>query len=518
MRSSLSCLGAALALATAAPAHAAWHKASSRHFVIYADTNPKQVQEFASRLERFDQAVRFALKLKDPAMGDGNRVTVFVLPDEVAVQKLVGNKSLSGYYTARATGPIALVPLRSYGQSDQAVRDLIFFHEYAHHLTMSDLARPYPEWLAEGLAEFLATAVLERNGGVTLGGGANHRAGDLHHANTLPLATLLAGNLEGITNEQRQSTVYARGWLLTHYLIFEQARVGQLNRYLAALADGVPALNAATAAFGDLRKLDSDLQAYLRRIQRSITVMKVPADKAQAGPITVQQLSSGGQAVMPLRIRLKNCRDQSKPTDGLVAEVRAVQARFRGDPLVEATLAEAELESGNADAALAAAQRALQSDPRNVEALIYKGRALMEGDTSSDDAQRHARFEAARQSLIAANKVDTEDPEPLYEFYRSYLVEGVRPNANAIEAMHYASNLAPQDLALRMNSAMAYLNLGKLKEARQTLAPVAYSPHARSLAEVARRMIARIDAGDARGALRAASRGESPPTTPAPKP
>ena len=53
-----------------------------------------------------------------------------------------------------------------------------------------------------------------------------------------------------------------------------------------------------------------------------------------------------------------------------------------------------------------------------------------------------------------------------------------QPTANAIAALHYASDLAPQDFNVRMNSAIAYLNEGKFAEAKSALTVVAYSPHA----------------------------------------
>ena len=79
-------------------ANAAWHVAKSRHFVIYADDTPRNLQEFATRLERFDQAVRHVAKLDDPPVGDGNRLTVFVLANEAAVQKMIGQKDVGGFY------------------------------------------------------------------------------------------------------------------------------------------------------------------------------------------------------------------------------------------------------------------------------------------------------------------------------------------------------------------------------------------------------------------------------------
>jgi Flp pilus assembly protein TadD len=77
----------------------------------------------------------------------------------------------------------------------------------------------------------------------------------------------------------------------------------------------------------------------------------------------------------------------------------------------------------------------------------------------------------------------------------------LRPTANAIAALHYASDLAPQDLGVRMNSAIAYLNEGKPTDARATLVPVAYSPHGGTASEMARRMLADIDGGNPKAAL-----------------
>jgi Flp pilus assembly protein TadD len=90
------------------------------------------------------------------------------------------------------------------------------------------------------------------------------------------------------------------------------------------------------------------------------------------------------------------------------------------------------------------------------------------------------------------------------QFYMTFMREGKRPTPNALAALHHASDLAPQDYGVRLNSALAYLQEGKTKEARQALVAVAYSPHAEGAADAARRMIARIDAGDAQGAIRTA--------------
>ena len=110
---------------------------------------------------------------------------------------------------------------------------------------------------------------------------------------------------------------------------------------------------------------------------------------------------------------------------------------------------------------------------------------------------------------MAANNIDPEDPEPLYEFYKTFVAEGVPPSANAIAALHYASDLAPQDTELRMTSALQHLVDGQSALARKALLPVAYNPHETDVATIALKVVERIDAGDTKGAIAAAEAGSN---------
>src|SRR4051794_254778 len=99
-------MAAAATVGAVAPANAAWYKASSKHFVIYADDRPQALTEFTTRLERFDRAARALLQMDDPVVGDGNRVTVFVMARDADVQKLAHDNFISGFYTGRVAGPL----------------------------------------------------------------------------------------------------------------------------------------------------------------------------------------------------------------------------------------------------------------------------------------------------------------------------------------------------------------------------------------------------------------------------
>ena len=361
----------AAALFAAGPAHAAWYKASSKHFIIYADESPKDLNLFATKLERFDQAVRFIRGMEDPPVGDGNRLTVFVTPSLATIQKMAGDKLVNGFYNGRASGSVAFVPRKkAFADADTLDPDIVFFHEYAHHLMFQAIHRPLPEWLVEGFAEFMSTVRFEDNGDIGIGAPAQHRAWGLLEGQHLPLETMLSGNYTKITPEQRES-IYGRGWLLVHYLTFEKSRSGQLERYADLLAKGTSSLQAARAAFGDLKQLDDDLDDYLKR--STLTYWVLPGSKISAGNISIQPLSQGASKVVMLRAESKHGVDD-KTAEPLAAEVREVEARYPGDELVELTLAEAELDAKHPQASQAAAERALKANPRNTDALVLQAR------------------------------------------------------------------------------------------------------------------------------------------------
>ena len=508
---------AVVALGMSSAAQAEWYRASSEHFLIYSEQKPDLLKQYAEKLERFDSAVRVVRGMDDLPPSQGNRVTIFMLGDPAAVSQLYGDKSgtTQGFYKGSASGSVAFVartnPTKVRFSPNYASRlgggemqidagtDTILLHEYSHHLMMQAISTPYPEWLIEGFAEFMSTAKFNSDGSVGVGLPATHRYYWLVNGEQLPLETLLSGKYDKLTGDQRES-LYGRGWLLAHYLTFEPSRKGQLEAYLAAMARGTDPLAAARQSFGDLATLDHELGNYLRR--SSLPYIKIPANALKVQPASVSPVSPGASEVLPLLVYVKNGVAESE-AEPLAAKVRAVEARFLGDPLVEQTLAEAELDAKHPQAAESAADRAIKTNPRDTDALVLKGRAIADRAENASGAARHALFDQARQIFISTNRLDTEDPEPLMEFYQMFVREGIAPTANAIAALHYASDLAPQDSGLRLNSAMQYLIDGKVAEGRRALAVIAYDPHGGDLAQTARQVLGKLDSGDVKGAMEA---------------
>ena len=466
--------------ALGSPAASAWHRASSPHFVIYSEEQPDKLKAFATKLERFDAAVRLARGMKDPPVGDGNRLTVFVVKSTAQVERLKrgGGQNVAGFYLPRASGSIAVVPRATQGSVQP---DVVFQHEYAHHLMFADLATPIPKWLVEGFAEFYSTANVEPDGSVGLGEAATHRKAvfDLKIAAALPLSSLLEGE---VRSARDTAAFYAKSWLLTHYLMFDAKRRGQLDAYLAEFARGRSSLDAARAAFGNLRDLEQELDRYFRA--EKFPYLTLPAARFKAVPVAVERLGPGAEAAMPLHMRLQ-ARTEGTPSEN-AAEARAIAAAHPTDPLAMMTLAEAEWVARNYKAAEAAADKAIALMPQSAEAHIWKGRALL---SQAEARAPGVTFVNARGWFNRANRLDPENPEPLLYFYRTFQGSGGRPTANAIAALHYAAELAPQDLALRMQSARQYLADGQPAKARRMLVPVAYSPHGGRLADEAQRLL-----------------------------
>lgn len=495
MRPILRAFAIAIALCSPAAAKAAWHEARSKHFIIYADSSAEDLRAYAMKIERFDQAVRTARNMSDPPLSDSGRLTVYMFPSVMDLGRFLGSNSIYGLYRTRATGSFAFVARNDTKARGAMNSDIIFFHEYAHHLMLQNSAAAYPAWLVEGFAEFLSTARIEEDGSVTLGAPANHRsAGVFALDRDLPLSQMVSGTYRWL-NSWEQELLYARGWLLTHYLTFEPSRKGQLDRYVAAIQSGQSAGDSAKAAFGDLWALSRELDRYAGRKTISATVVR--PDPAKTGQIEIRPLSPAEEAVIP--VQMKSALGPGKAEASKIAsQAQKIARKFPGDAAVQSALAEAEYDAGNFDAALAAADFALSIQPSLQHALIYKGRALMRMAEKSPAAADWAKI---RLWFARANKLDPEDPEPLMLYYRTFLLAGAKPTSNAVKGLLYALVLAPQDSYLRLLAVRQLLTDGNLAEARKQFAPLAYDPHSREFRETADSVIAAIDAADAGKAL-----------------
>lgn len=474
-------------------AEAKWLRSESDHFVVYADDSEKDIRLFSEQLERYHSAMGFVTGARLERPSPSARVTVYVVSNERQVRKLHGgdNKWVAGFYVPRAGGSLAIVPRVKTRKGTAEGSMLTLLHEYAHHFNFSTSTFPVPRWLSEGSAEFFASASFPKDGGVGLGRPAMHRGPELFYGKEVTATDLLDPESYENRGGERYDAFYGKSWLLYHYLVMGGERKGQLDRYHKALISGAAQREAANEAFGDLDELENDLQKYLKL--RRIMFLNIPPEYLSVGQVSVRQLTEGEAAMMPVRIRSKRGVDEELAKE-LVVEAREIAARYPDDPAVLAILAETEFDSGNNDAAIAAADAALAIDSSQVNAYVQKGYALFSMAEDAEDTE--AAYKRAFAPFQALNRIENNHPLPLIYYYRGMIERGLAPSELAVAGLERAAELAPFDLGLRMTVANQQINDGKYEKAKWNLTPVAYNPHGGQMARVAQGMIEAIEKRD----------------------
>lgn len=501
-------LALALVLAPAS-VQAEWFEASSANFVVYADDSERDVRRFSEQLELYHEAMEGMTGLDLPLPSPSNRLTVFVVSSPREVRRIYGEgaRHIGGFYVPRAAGSIAIVPQVQLQRSQLDQSMLVLLHEYAHHFLISNSSVVAPRWYNEGGAEFFASAEFPSAGGIKVGMPAHHRAGELLFAREVTVEQLLdpAAYEDGV--RKGFDSFYGKSWLLYHYLALgPQERRGQLRRYLQLMASGKGSREAGAEAFGDFDQLDRELDRYIRK--KILTAVFAPG-QLQIPEITVRRLTAGEAEILPVVIRSRRGVD-SEIAAKLVEEARSIATSYPNDPAVLAALAETEHDAGNDDEAIAAADAALALDSTRVNAYVQKGLALFRQAAEAED--RTAAYRAAVEPFVALNHIENDHPLPLVYYYRSYAERGVRPPDQAVLGLTRATELAPFDLGLRFNLAVHHIQAGDLPAARVSLMPIAFNPHGGGMADAARRVVERIDAGGAASApeLLALLHGPSP--------
>ncbi len=487
-------MGAAL---SAAPAQAEWREARAKHFILYGNTAEGDIRAMATRLEQFDGVLRYFYNLPEVEGQESNPVTVYVVGSISAVRRLYGKDgdSIAGFYQPRVSGSVAFTPIRGEGEGLNAMRpQLVLFHEYAHHFLFGNSGAAYPAWFSEGFAEFASTARFDRDG-VMVGVAAQHRAYGLLDSSKLPIDTLFDSTRRKL-DPQQLDQVYGRGWLLTHYTMFDADHRAKFGRYITLLNAGTPSITAGNEVYGSLKQLDRELDKYLSR--SNIPGMLVPFARLPKVDVTVRVLSPGEQALIAYRMQSDRGVD-SKSGRELYNRVASVAPSYPQDAVAQGWFAEMAYDAREYAVAEAAADRALAADPKSLQALLYKGMIHLQRarEGKSKDA---AVWNEARSWIVKANRVDPNAAEPLAIFYSSFLMQGEKPRPSAVTGLDRAFQLVPQDASLRFMMVTQRIRDNKIDEAKVLLRPLAFDPHMPA-DNPAAQMLALLEKGD-RDAIR----------------
>jgi hypothetical protein len=482
-------------LGLAFPAQAKWIKAESTHFIGFSDGDEGNLRKDMLRLERYDMLLRKRLNIGDD-LGQV-RLTVYFVRGTDTVQKLYGGKDrdVAGFYTASAEGAIAVVP-RVSGDGDQysLSGNTILFHEYAHHLMFQYFQAAYPTWYVEGFAEYMSTAEFDKDGKSKLGLPAYHRAYGLTESLSIPIKKLLTASVEDLKRDE-QDPFYGRSWLAVHFFTFSKERRGQLGEYLDLVAKGTASIDAATQTFGDLAKLNKELDSYL--LASRMTYLLTTDGQAAPNNITVTTLSEGEGAAMYYRIAMTRGTPNGTG-EPQAAAMRKIAAKYPQDPAVLTLLSEAEHDADHWQASIDAADAALKLSPTLSRALLWKGEGMIQLLSAAKDADAD-KWKAARRWIVQANRASTEEATPLMLYYASYLRQGITMPDVAVDGLQKALALVPQEDDIRLMYVLALARQKKFAKALSTLAVVANSPHGGENRDALRKLAERLKKAQATG-------------------
>jgi tetratricopeptide (TPR) repeat protein len=482
-------------------AHAEWWRAETDRFIIYSQDKRAPTEQFAIELERFDNALRTLQSLPvRPAkpISRANKVTIFRFgsTDDMAIMAGRPGGGIAGFYIPRAGGAVAFTPVRSEARDSRSIESRtrderteltprgVLQHEYVHHFMLQSFSATYPDWYVEAFAELYGTIELLPDGGFRVGSPPQHRADEIYELPDVPLRELFDQNDK--RSEIQRYQFYGYGWLVAHYLSFEPSRKGQLRTYLTALGSGQDGLTAARSAFGDLGQLAKEVRAYKTG---KFPGLAAKAENYTPPTVAVQALGEGEAAVMSEYMRSR----RGVGTDQAVKVANDIAPKAKRYPdsfFVQLAATEAFLDARRFDEADAAADRAMALDPKSAEPLMFKGMIAIERGKAGDKA----RFAAARPPLAKATRLDPDDPRAFILYYESFMNAGEKVPEVAIIGLEQVYANAGSDRTYRVTLARQLLIDNQGANARDVLAPIAFSFHGDQKNNKLRPVIELIDA------------------------
>ncbi|HXW91841.1 MAG TPA: TonB C-terminal domain-containing protein [Terriglobales bacterium] len=431
----------------------AWVEVRSPNFIVVSNAGEKQARKVAVEFEQIRTAFRQLLE-------NANRhpsplVTILAVKDESSMRELLpeywtkAHSHPAGFFAARLNDFYAAVQLDARGLNPYET----IYHEYYHTISV-----PYvpnlPVWLAEGLAEFYGHTEITENA-VNMGEVDPLLLHALQTTTLIPLDVLFKVNHSSpYYNEANQTSVfYAESWALSHYLLLGGNRMAHrpmLDAYVNALTQVSDPDEAARIAFGDVRKLQSDLETYIR--SPSFQYLKYPAPRVNEDEMKFRTLSDAEASAY---------RGGFAVVRGRYEEGKAIlNEALQHDPkiaLAHQYLAADEFLEGQHDQAVESASQAIALDPQNWSARYLRAYLKSNAGMGASDPQ----IEDDLRRAIALR------PEfaPPYSLLAVHLAAGNRNLDEALTLAQKAVAFEPANSTYQLALAQVLIHQDKVDEA-----------------------------------------------------
>lgn len=244
-----------------------WLQIRSPHFTVVTDSGEHDGRRFLDQMERMRWVFQNMFPWAD--VDPSSPIVAIALRTHKDMQALEptaylakGQLDLAGLFLRAPDTNYILVRMDVEGAHPYT----FVYHEYTH-LELGTVAMPI--WLNEGLAEFFQNTEI-RDKDVILGEPDPLNLRILQQQGLIPLPVLLhvdAGS-PYYHEEDKGNIFYAESWALTHLLEIADfnGHTNRIGQYLSLVSHRVDPVDAAQQAFGDLKKLQSELADYTRRL------------------------------------------------------------------------------------------------------------------------------------------------------------------------------------------------------------------------------------------------------------
>jgi tetratricopeptide (TPR) repeat protein len=344
-----------------------------------------------------------------------------------------------------------------------------------------------PTWLNEGLAEYYGGYQLQAGGKSALVGRPITRHVLLLREKYMPLAELIAVDQSSpLYNEgSRRSIFYAESWALTHYALNQFPNgAAAVNRYTAAIAEGVTPADAFRDAFGATPEaFDRQLRDYVRRFQ--FNAMRFDfTEKISAAKPGAPRTMTAGEANAWLGDLQRRVERETEATARIEAAVKADASA----PIAHAALGLLRVSQYRDVEGIEALRHAAELAPDDFFAqLAYGASLLRSGGGELEEAIRDATAALTRAVALNPDSADAYG----WLAYAQMIAKPMQPGARA--SIERAIELAPGRIEYRMRWADVRALEGGFDDAKAMLKKLAAVKTDREAASRAAARLERIE-------------------------
>jgi tetratricopeptide (TPR) repeat protein len=430
-----------------------WIEVRSANFIVVSNAGEKQARKAARQFEEI-RAV-FRQSLGSVSSHPTPVVTVIAVKDERSMREFLpehwtkGHSHPTGYFASLLNQDYAAVQLDAPGTNPYEP----VYHEYYHAISTPYLPE-LPLWLAEGMAEFFGhTEINERR--VVVGEADAALLHELRNKPLIPLNLLFAADRTSpyYNEADKTSMFYAESWALTHYLMIGDgmAHRPMLDAFLSGLAERKRSAEDGKSAFGDLKKLQDDLQNYIQRARYSS--LSFPPPQHSEAEMKIRPLSDAEAAAY--RGGLFVVRGRAEEATATLEEA------LQHDPniaLAYQNLAIAQYLEGQREKALQSVTKAIALDPKN-SFTRYLRAYLTTGGSKMMPASAHV--EEDLREAIALNP----DFDPPYALLAVQLEGANKDLPEAFSFAQHAVSSEPANSDYELALAQVLVKMNKFDEA-----------------------------------------------------